>query len=47
MENEQEMQPQQGYEPRPKWQIWGARLALVLFLVFVAYQILSIAGGGL
>ena len=32
---------------RPRWQVWGARVALVLFLIFVAYQILSIARGGL
>lgn len=38
---------QEGYVPRPAWQVWGARIALVLFLIFVAYQILSIAGGGL
>ena len=36
-----------GYVPRPKWQVWGARIGLVFFLLFVAYQILSIAGGGL
>ena len=35
------------YVPRPAWQVWGARFALVLFLIFVAYQILSIARGGL
>ena len=37
----------ESYSPRPKWQVWGARIGLVLFLLFVAYQILSIAGGGL
>ena len=35
------------YVPRPAWLVWGARFALVLFLIFVAYQILSIARGGL
>lgn len=38
---------EEGYVPRPAWQVWGARIGLVLFLLFVAYQILSIAGGGL
>ena len=38
---------QESYVPRPVWQVWGARIALVLFLIFVAYQILSIARGGL
>ena len=35
------------YTPRPAWQVWGARIALVLFILFVIYQILSIAAGGL
>ena len=35
------------YEPRPSWQVWGARAGLVLFLVFVVYQLLAIAQGGL
>ena len=39
-------QPQQ-YVPRPAWQVWAARVALALFLIFVIYQILSIARGGL
>ena len=42
-----ESQEQEGYTPRPAWQVWAARFALVLFLIFVAYQILSIARGGL
>ena len=46
MENEK-LENQEGYTPRPMWQVWGARFALVLFLIFVAYQILSIARGGL
>ena len=45
---EPEVQEQtESYVPRPMWQVWGARIALVLFLIFVAYQILSIARGGL
>ena len=52
MENTHEHDPfeesiEEGYVPRPAWQVWCARIALVLFLLFVAYQILSIAGGGL
>ncbi len=38
---------QEGYTPRPGWQVWGARLAVVLFLILVMLQILSIARGGL
>jgi len=39
--------PEEKYEPRPAWQVWGARVGLVLFILFVIYQILSIAAGGL
>ena len=39
-------EPKETYVPRPVWQLWAARAALVLVLLFVAYQILSIATGG-
>ena len=42
-----EPEEQEGYTPRPMWQVWAARFGLVLFLIFVAYQILTIARGGL
>ena len=45
MENEKEQQ--QGYEPRPTWQVWAARGGLVLFILFVIYQYLCILRGGL
>ena len=45
--NRFEETPDEGYVPRPAWQVWCARIGLVLFLLVVAYQILSIAGGGL
>ena len=38
---------EEGYVPRPAWQIWGARVGLVLFLLFVVWQLIQIAGGGL
>ena len=49
MDNQNEnLQPEQeGYVPRPAWQVWLARVGLVLFLAFVAYQIALIARGGL
>ena len=51
MENNQEFEnqlpEQEGYTPRPVWQVWGARAGLVLFILFVIYQIIQIAGGGL
>ena len=40
-------QPQEGYVPRPAWQVWAARIGLVLAIAFVAVQVLQIAGGGL
>ena len=46
MEEKNENQ-EQGYQPRPGWQVWCARIGLVLFLMVVVYQVLSIAGGGL
>ena len=46
-EQPQIQEEKESYVPRPMWQVWGARVALVLFLIFVAYQILSIARGGL
>ena len=48
MEQEQPMvEEDEGYVSRPRWQVWGARIGLVIFLLFVALQILQIAGGGL
>ncbi len=44
---ENEMKQQQGYEPRPAWQVWAARGGLVLFILFVIYQYLCILRGGL
>ena len=36
-----------GYVPRPAWQVWLARIALVLFIIIVFGQIYRIARGGL
>lgn len=47
-EKDQMEQPaEQGYIPRPAWQVWGARVAAVLFAGLIALQIVSIARGGL
>ena len=47
-ENKENLQPEQShYEPRPMWQVWAARIGLVLFIGVVLYQILSIATGGM
>ena len=51
--NENETLPQEqpdereGYTPRPGWQVWGARIGLVIFLIFVVAQLLQIARGGM
>ena len=51
MENQNEnesLQPrEEGYVPRPMWQVWAARIGLVLFILVVIYQIVSLATGGL
>ena len=36
-----------GYTPRPAHQVWAARIGLVLVILFVIYQLLSLATGGL
>lgn len=46
-ENVSQEQPEEGYVPRPAWQVWAARVGLVVFILFVIYQILSIMRGGL
>ena len=37
----------QGYTPRPLWQVWMARAGLVLFLLFVVWQLIQIATAGM
>ena len=37
---------EEGYTPRPAYQVWMARIGLVFMILFVIYQILSIATGG-
>ena len=34
-----------GYVPRPKWQIWLARIAFVAMLGFVVFQVLNMVLG--
>ena len=48
MENEElEQQPEQGYTPRPAWQVWMARVALVIMLISIALYYWHIASGGM
>ena len=46
-ENLEPEQEQEAYVPRPAWQVWGARIGLVIFIGFVILELLTIAGGGL
>ena len=49
MENNKENmvpQEQEKYVPRPAWQVAMARVGLVLFILFVIWQIAQIAMGG-
>lgn len=53
MENEheqdipvQETQENTGYVPRPWWQVWGARILLVLFILILAVYYWNMFRGG-
>ena len=47
MENEQNIPVQEeGYVPRPRWQVWAARIGLVIFILFVLWQAFHLATGG-
>ena len=45
-DNEQ-VEKEEGYVPRPAWQVRMARAGLVLFILFVIWQILQIATAGM
>ena len=48
MENEElEQQPVEGYTPRPAWQVWAARIGLVIMIICVALYYWHIASGGM
>ena len=37
---------EEGYVPRPRWQVWLARVGLIVFVVFlILYYILWFRGG--
>ena len=42
-----EMQPApEGYKPHPAWQVWAARLGLVVFIAFlIVYYLIYFRGG--
>lgn len=45
MDETEQSQAERGYEPRPTWQVHMARIGLALFIAFVIYQVIQIAGG--
>ena len=48
MDEQRNETPQQpAYTPRPAWQVWAARIGLVVFIGIVIVQILQLAGIGL
>lgn len=36
-----------GYTPRPRWQVWAARIGLVLFLLVITMYYINLFRGGL
>ena len=38
--------PEPGYVPRPVWQVWAARIGLVVFLIFLLMYYINILRGG-
>ena len=39
-------EPQKGYIPRPAWQVWAARVGLVLFILFLIMYYVNVLRGG-
>ena len=51
MENEELNQqtpdtPTEGYQPRPAWQTWLARVGLVVFILFLLMYYINLFRGG-
>lgn len=40
-----ETQEEEGYTPRPPWQVWAARIGLVLFILVVALYYIHLFRG--
>ena len=38
--------PESGYTPRPAWQVWAARIGLVIFIIFLVMYYMNILRGG-
>lgn len=46
-ENRLPEEENQGYTPRPAREVWLARIGVVFMILFVIYQLITIAMGGL
>lgn len=44
---ELENQEPKGYTPRPAWQVWAARIGVVIMIISVALYYWHIASGGM
>ena len=44
---DQQIPEDTGYSPRPRWQVWGARIALVVFILILIAYYLNLFRGGL
>ena len=42
----EEVLEQSGYTPRPKWQVWGAWIALAVFVAFLIMYYTNVFRGG-
>ena len=42
-----EQEPRQGYVPRPAWQVWAARIGLVIMIISIILYYWHIASGGM
>ena len=40
-------QTQPSYIPRPRWQVWGARIGLILFIILIILYYINISRGGI
>ena len=45
-EGQEEPEVQEVYTERPTWQLWLARIGLVIFIQFVLWQAFHLATGG-
>jgi len=45
-QEELQEEPKEGYTPRPAWQVWAARIALVIFIAYLIMYYANILRGG-